>query len=255
MTNPNVKPGPIFRDGRVYDLLFGHLADDIPFYLKQARKSGDPILELGCGTGRVTIPLAENGFDVTGLELCESMLGRARSKAESEGLRITWVHGDFRDFHLDREFRLIMIPWNTISLLTELHDLEMFFRCVREHLAAEGRFIIDFFNPRLDFLIRDPHQRRAIGEYDDPDGRGRVVVEESNAYNAATQVNSVKWYCRVGTPGRETVEELRMRIYFPQELDALLGYNGFRIEEKYGDYDGSPFESYSPQQILLCAKR
>jgi len=255
MTEPRYGTGPIFRDGRVYDLLYGNLSEDIPFYVRQAKKTGGPVLELGCGTGRVTIPLAEEGFEVWGIDLCESMLGRARAKAESKGLRIRWVRGDFREFHLGREFRLVLIPWNTISLLPELHDLEAFFHCVREHLAGEGRFVVDFFNPRLDFLIRDPHERRPLGEYDDPDGAGRAIVEESNAYNAAKQVNSVMWYCRMGTPPRETAEELRMRIFFPQELDALLTYNGFEIEAKYGGYDESPFESYSPKQIVVCRKR
>jgi SAM-dependent methyltransferase len=252
MKNP--EPGLTYRDGRVYDALFGRIADDIPFYQRQIQRYGEPVLELACGTGRITIPLAEEGVRIAGLDLSASMLALARSKAEQKRLRIDWIKADCRDFHLDGGFRIIFIPWNSISLLYDLGDLEACFNCVKEHLAEDGRFIVDFFNPRLDFLIRDPWGRRPVGEYDDPDGRGKIAVEESNRYDPATQINTIRWIFTIKRQGREFIEELRMRIYFPQELDALLHYNGFVIEHKYGDYNEGPFEATSPKQLLVCMK-
>lgn len=246
------EPGHMYRDGRVYDALFGGIAEDIPFYRRQIQRYGEPVLELACGTGRITIPLAEEGLRICGLDISASMLALARSKAEQRDLRIEWFKGDCRDFHLGRRFRVILIPWNSIALIHELSELEACFRCVKQHLTENGRFIIDFFNPRLDFLIRDPSERRPVGEYDDPDGRGKVVVEESNEYDRATQINVIRWIFTIKSQGRELIEELQMRIFFPRELDTLLHYNGFVIEHKYGDYDEGPFEAASPKQLLVC---
>lgn len=127
-----------------------------------------------------------------------------------------------------------------------------FFACVKEHLTNEGRFVIDVFNPRLDILIRDPTKRYPVAEYPDPDGRGMVTITENNVYDAASQVNRIKWYYDINEGNGEFVVENNMRMLFPQELDALLHYNGFVIEAKYGNYGEMPFESTSPKQLIVC---
>jgi len=122
---------------------------------------------------------------------------------------------------------------------------------VREHLEDDGRFIIDVFNPRQDILWRDSLRRYIIDEYPDPDGKGKVIVHESNYYDTAKQINYLVWYFYIND--REAFSaEFNQRIYYPQELDALLKYNGFHIESKYGYYDGQPFDAKSRKQILVC---
>lgn len=243
--------GGLYADGRHYDLQNAGIDDDIPFYLKQARELGGAVLEIACGTGRITIPLARAGVRITGLDLEEGMLRQARAKAADEGLDIDWIQGDCRKFQLGRKFRLIFFPFNSIAHLHSLRSIEACFARVREHLADDGRFIVDIFNPRLDMLIRDASERYPVAEYPDPDGAGTVVVTENNTYDAATQVNHIKWYYRIGNKTDERVAELNMRIFFPQELDALLRAAGFKIEAKYGDFNASPFTSQSPKQIVL----
>lgn len=242
----------LYRDGRHYDLQTKEFADDIPFYLRQVEKYGQPVLELACGTGRITIPLAEKGIQISGLDVSEPMLSLARKKAEEKGVPVEWIQGDCRNFKLSKKFRLIFIPVNSIAHLHDLESLEACFSCVKEHLADQGRFIIDVFNPRLDILMRDPTKRYPVAEYPDPDGNGTVVVTENNVYDTASQVNRIKWYYRIGQEKEELVVENNMRILFPQELDALLRYNGFTIEAKYGDYDETPFTSASPKQLVVC---
>ncbi len=240
----------VYRNGKYYDLENARMVEDIPFYLQQARKHGGPVLELACGTGRITIPLAEAGIDVTGLDISEPMLSHARVKAKRKKLKIRWVRADCRDFRLPRTFNLIIFPFNSIAHLKDLESIESCLSSVRRHLAEEGRFIIDHFNPRLDILTRDSSRRYPVAEYLDPDGGEDVVVTESNVYNRATQVNEIKWYYKIGTRPEEVVD-LNMRIYYPQELDAFLHYNGFRVEDKFGDYEGHPFDSSSPKQIVV----
>jgi SAM-dependent methyltransferase len=243
----------IYWDGRHYDLKYRELGEDIPFYLKQAEKYGSPVLELACGTGRITIPLAEKGFNVTGLDISEPMLELAKKKASEKGVNVEWVKADCQDFQLNKMFNLIIIPFNSFAHFHELEGINGCFSCVKDHLLEDGRFIMDYFNPRLDYLLRDPDTPRSIVKYEDPDGRGEVEILETNVYDAASQLNRIKWVYKIGN-SEEIVKDLNMRIFYPKELDALLMLNGFEIEAKYGNFDKSPFKSESPKQLIVCRK-
>lgn len=146
----------LFDDGRHYDMHTKHVVEDIPFYLRQAKKYGEPVLELACGTGRITIPMAEQGIQITGLDVSEPMLSQARRKAAMKGVNVEWVKADCRDFKLNKKFRLIFFPFNSIVHLHDLESIEACFSCVRKHLTREGRFMIDVFVPGMDYLMRDP---------------------------------------------------------------------------------------------------
>jgi len=245
----------LYCDGRYYDLEHEDFSEDIPFYLAQIERFGEPVLELACGTGRITIPIAQKGIQISGLDISEAMLGRARQKAADQGVDVEWIKADCRTFKLAERFKLIIYPFNSIGHLHDLESIEACFTRVRNHLAEGGRFIIDIFNPRLDILRRDASRRYPVVEYTDPDGKGRVVVTENNVYDRASQINKVKWYYRIGDQGGEMVKSLNMRIFYPQELDSLLHYNGFQIKAKLGDYDGQPFETRSSKQIVVSGLR
>jgi SAM-dependent methyltransferase len=244
----------IYSDGRYFDLESGSIDNDLPFYLTQAAMSGDPVLELGCGTGRVTIPMAENGFEMTGLDISAPMLEQARRKASERGLKIRWVEADCRDFNLNEKFGTIIFPFNGIAHIHDRESHEALYACVRKHLKPQGHFVIDLFNPSLEILVRAENRRYPCFEYDDPDGRGKVIVTENNHYDRATQINHVKWYYKIGDEPEE-VRELNMRILYPQEFDCLLHYNGFEIVAKYGDHERKPFESGSGHQLIVCRLR
>lgn len=245
----------LYGDGRHYDLENADAIEDIPFYQRQTMRFGGPVLELACGTGRITIPIAELGYPITGLDISEAMLTHARAKSAAKGVHVEWVHADCRDFSLGRRFAFIFLPFNSIAHLHDRASLEACLARVREHLAPNGRFVVDIFNPRLELLIRDPDKRYPIFEYPDPDGRGMIEVTENNVYDRASQVNRIKWYFRLVDGGDEFVQQLNMRIFYPQELDMLLLYNGFALEAKYGDYDETPFESTSRHQVVICRAR
>ena len=253
----NLKPNDsfdIYSDGRFYDLENARHRSDLPFYLEQAKLHGGPILELACGTGRIAIPIAEEGFEITGLDISRPMLNQARCKADRAGIKVEWLEGDCRNFSLGRKFKLVFFPFNAIAHIHDLESHEALFDRISEHLEADGRFVFDWLNPKFEFLMRDPSRRYPCFGYDDPDGGGKVIVKESNVYDSATQINHIKWYYRIGL-GDEVVRELNMRLFYPKELDALLHYNGFEIEAKYGDFDMAPFVSSSRHQVLVCRRR
>ena len=252
-TLPPTDCAPLYRDGRHYDGLNDRFQEDVPFYRELALAAGGPVLELACGTGRLTIPLAGAGVDITGLDLSAGMLAQARAKARQARTKVSWVRADVRRFRLGRRFRLIFIPFNSLLHLHDRASLEAFFARVRRHLAPDGRFLVDVFNPSLQVLTRPEGQVCPVGGYPDPDGRGSVEITETNVYDRATQVNRIRWRYTFSDGRPDVVDELNMRIFFPQELDSLLVYNGFRILEKWGGFDRRPFVAASPKQLVLCA--
>jgi 2-polyprenyl-3-methyl-5-hydroxy-6-metoxy-1,4-benzoquinol methylase len=243
----------IYLDGRHYDLQNCHL-EDLIFYQNQIEKYGEPVLELACGTGRLTIPIAEQGINITGLDISEKMLSQAKMKANKKGLKLNWVKSDCRNFNLRKKFKYIFIPFNSIAHLHNLESIEACFSSVKKHLSPDGRFVVDMFNPILSILTRDPSKRYPVTEYPDPDWKGTVVITENNVYDSVNQINRIKWYYKINNK-EEYIEELNMRIFYPQELDALLHYNGFIIESKFGNYNMEPFLTTSKKQLLVCYKK
>lgn len=214
--------------------------------------NGSRVLDLFCGPGRHSIELCKRGCGTAGIEYNADYLRLARERAKEINVSPHFIQGDIRNFELDKKFSLITLPINTICHLLELSDLEACLSCVRKHLKPDGRFIFDVFNPRVELLVRDPEKKYPHSEYEDPEDEGKISVLESNRYHAASQINHIKLYYRIPGKCDEVREDLRMRIYFPQELDALLQYNDFKIETKYGDYDENPFASASPKQLTVC---
>jgi SAM-dependent methyltransferase len=213
-----------------------------------------PVLEIGCGTGRVTIPLAAAGVVITGLDVSASMLEEAKRKAERPGLCINWIEADGRNFDLGRRFALIIMPFNTLQFFRDTAALGQLFRCVKNHLGDEGRFVFDVFNPQVSFLAADPSARHERARYADPYGGGEVVLEETREYIAERQIVRSTRYYHVGEKRDFSVSSLELRCFFPCELDLILEHFGFRLEAKYGDFDNSPLSSRSPKQICICNK-
>jgi SAM-dependent methyltransferase len=142
---------PLYRDGRHYDALNSDLVADIPFYVEEAKRAGGPVLELACGTGRLTIPIVQIGVGIFGLDLSASMLAHARTKANAASVKIQFVEADCRDFDLGRQFALIFMAFNSMQHLHDYASQAALFANVRKHLAEGGRVIFDVFNPRMGF--------------------------------------------------------------------------------------------------------
>jgi SAM-dependent methyltransferase len=239
------------RDGRHYDAL--KTQDDIAFYLTYAQQAAGPVLEIGCGTGRVTIPLAAHGVDITGLDVSSSMLAEAKRKAQQQSLEIRWVQADGRNFELGQHYALILMPFNILQFFHEAESLRQVFGCVKRHLLPGGRLIFDVFNPQVAFLAEDPQRRYERARYDDPEGSGEVVIEETHEYIAARQIVRSTRYYHVGSERNKWTGTLELRCFFPCELDLLLEHHGFHREEKLGNFDGSPFSDAAPKQIVICS--
>jgi SAM-dependent methyltransferase len=241
----------LYDDARHYDALFPG-PNDLPFYQRRIAAYGGPVLELACGTGRLTVPLAAAGADITGIDQSPSMLEAARNRAVREQVEVSFQEGDMRDYDLGRKFKLIFISTNSFSHLLEDEEIESCLRCTRHHLAPEGRFVIDIFTPSARMLADDRNEPYKLGEYDDPDGKGGIVVtEKTRHYDLATQVNHSIW-SYTNSETRENWElPFSLRMFYPKEINALLRYNGFVVENKFGSYDESPYGNGSPKQLIV----
>jgi len=239
----------IYFDGEHYDSWIERDVD-IPFYKGQVERYDDPVLELGCGTGRITIPIAREGYEIIGLDISKQLLDTAREKSKKENIDIDWINGDMRNFSLNKKFKLIFIPFNTIHHILNLDDMEKVLKNVRKHLKPDGRFIVEFFNPDLEILTRDPTEEHEVTEYEGPEGE--VKVTESTNYERAKQLMHLSWFYE--SNDEKVEKEWTIRVWFPKEVDAILKYNCFEIEHKYGDFEESPMTNNSAQHILVCKK-
>ena len=229
--------------------------EPVRYWSTLAQTYGDPILEIMCGTGLISIPLAQQGYRVTGLDLAETMLAEAKRKAVVAGVEVEWITGDVRNFELEQKYRLIFLPSNSICHLLTRDDLEACLAAVARHLLPDGRFAVSVFVPSLTMLVKSPEEEQPFVEYIDPDSGEEVVITQRSWYDAATQIRHNQLFKRIGKGPVEPDGELTMRMFFPQELDALFWYNGFAIEHKYGGTDRHPFAAQSPMQEYILKLR
>jgi SAM-dependent methyltransferase len=235
----------------------------IAFYMALAQETGGPVLELACGTGRVSIPLAQLGFAVTGVDIVGGMLERARSK--SAGLLTRWVEGDARTFDLGEQFRLIFLTGNAFQAFLTNADQAALLDRVRAHLHYEGLFAFETRNPLFPnsqipeglFVPLATNEEEEKGpSFVDINGR-EVRVSRTRVYDHVAQILHLTAYkrWREGAEERTKTTRIALRYTFPQELAALLHYNGFAILRQYGDWNGEPLTSASPSIIVVCRKR
>ena len=233
---------------------------DVAFYRDAAREYGDPVLELGCGTGRVTMALAEAGCRVIGVDISERMLERAIRKRGALRVeareRVHFVQGDMAQFQLGEKFRLIIIPFRAFQHLLETKQQMACLEGVKKHLAPKGRLIVDFFQTDASRMHDPSYQReRFIAEYEMP-GLGHVKLSERvAAFHRGEQRNDAEMIFDVTHPdGRQEhrVWAFTMRYFFRYEVEHLLARCGFRSPAVYGNFDRSPLRDDSPEMIFVA---
>ena len=242
----------LYDDSIFYDLVHGAFAapETLSFYEDKIALYGEPVLELACGSGAYLIPLAEKGVEAAGIDISAEMLKRAEEKAAARKVKLDLHQGDIRSFELNKKFPLILLIGNSLQHLLTREDVQKCFAAVKRHLMPEGRFIVEVFNPSLKILSRSPNEIVLDSEYEPPGGK--FVLNGQVDYEAATQINHIKWTFKNVSGGKQKHFRFSMRQFFPQEFDVLFFYNNFQIEQKFGDRDGSLFTSDSPRQIVIA---
>lgn len=245
--------GNLYDRPDLYDLVSPPDPEMQAFYLGFARERGRRVLELACGSGRLTVPLALAGFDVVGGDLSPAMLEQARRAATVRGAAVELLQLDMRDFDLGgRRFDSIVVATNSVLHLSTLDDFSGFFGSVARHLAPGGRLVFDAFVPSMALLSLAPEQRQLLGRFAHPE-LGEVTVEETIAYDPIAQLSQIEWYWSTGTEPDFWRTPLQMRQIFPQEMPLLIAAGGLRLVERWGDFDRSPLLAGSRRQVCVCA--
>ncbi len=250
--------------GRDYDLISGHgVPGDVEYFSKLAKRAKN-VLELACGTGRVTLPMLKTGARVTGLDLVPAMLGVAREKAARLDpklqKRLVLEAGDMRGFELDEKFPLIVIPFRAFQHLLEVKDQRACLECCREHLTRQGRLVIDIFDPNLRIIanhmqpgLPGPVIKTVVEE----DNGQRVIVWTSRSLSPERQVMQEEWvlerFDAIGNSISRRLHKLTLRWFYRYEMEHLFELCGLKIIKLEGGFKGQPF-AHGAEQLWTVAR-
>ncbi len=249
---------------RFYDQLYADAAPvDLEFYLELARDCGGTVLELGCGTGRVVLPLARAGFSVTGVDNSPAMLEQLRAKLADEPAevqqRITLVEGSMEGTDLREKFALVTMPFRAFQHLLTVEQQQAALGTVARHMGRDGLFVYNTFSPSLPYIV-DAMRRGQIWmtdhQWSDPGSGRRYRRMHSLRYDPGTQVADIDWRFEEFDGGGRLldtwIEPMQMRWTYRFEAEHLLRLSGFEIIAAYGDYTKTPLTDAAKELIYVC---
>jgi SAM-dependent methyltransferase len=247
--------------GLLYDSIPVYQArEDVAFFVDEARAERN-VLEIGCGTGRILLPIARSGVTITGLDVSAAMLSRCGDKVEAEPAevrrRVSLTAGDVRDFSFADRFTLALAPFRVLQHLLTHADQLRCLEAVRRSLEPGGRFIFDVFNPRFDLLLQDRSaETEETPELMLPDGRFLRRSFRILQVRWLEQVADVEliYYVRRGDAVERIVQAFPMRWYLKSELEHLIARAGFTLEAMHGGFDRRPLADDAPEFIVVARK-
>ncbi|MFT7520649.1 MAG: SAM-dependent methyltransferase [Kiritimatiellia bacterium] len=248
----------LYRDPRLYDLEYADKSEDVVYYAKLASQAKGPVLELACGNGRITFPIARTGAHVTGIDSEQAMLDSMASKLQLETpsvqRRVQFRRGDMRELTESPVYDLVILPFNAIHHCRDHRDFLAIFDGARRALRPGGHFAMDCYLPDPLLYERDPSRRYEERHFIDPRSGGPLTSWEMGSYDPLTQVHQVVYIYR-DHAGVETQATLNLRMFYPQELYALIDWAGFDVVHQWSEFDGSPVEPRSLKLVALLRPR
>lgn len=245
------------RFAAFYDDDYRSYDADLDLILALADECGDPVLELGCGTGRVLVPLAANGHRVTGVDISPALLGVARAKLDAAGSRVRLVQADLRTLDLpDRAFSFAFCTSNTLMHVAEPAGQLQVLAAAHRHLRRQGRLLIDLFNPDIARLIQVDGVTELADRWQAADGV-EVLKWSVRRLDLAEQLQETLFiYEEIAANGasRRTVCPFTLRFLWRHEAELMVRAAGFAVEAIWGDFGGEPYGGDSERLILLACK-
>lgn len=246
---------------KYYDVIHGQLVEDVSMWEAFTEEIDAPILEIGCGTGRLLLPLAQAGHTVTGIDLSEGALRSARAKLEAANLagHVSLHQADMRNFELPhKDFAAALLPLNTFMHCHSQPEQVTTLKAIYGHLQPDGMLIVDLFYP-------DPLM---LAEID-----GRLYFEAETVDDQTG--HTIQWYWRhdidladqmrhltyildeidAGGHVRRITLSFSLRFVYRFEMELLLATAGFVVDTIFGSYDFEPFDSHSPRMIFVARKQ
>jgi len=238
---------------------------DVEWYRRKARETGGPVLELGTGTGRISLVVASGGVVVHALDADRGMLDALRRKLNAAPIEIqkhvVVVEGDMRTFQLQERFALVIAPFRVLLHNLTEEDYLACFRRVHEHLRPGGQLAFNVFHPSLEYMAQNAGPLAGVWRWRDtiaaPDG-GRIVRSEANRYDTVRRrVHSqhrYEEYAPDGTLRRTFLQALELSYLYPADITRLLQAAGFQSIRIAGGFDGRPFACDTDELVVEATR-
>lgn len=245
----------------IYDTVYSYVREDIPFYVEQAKAAAGPVLELGCGTGRVTIPIAEAGVPVVGLDFSHAMLEVARDKAKALGGldNLTLEHGDMTDFSMDQKFGLVIIPFRGFQSLLTVEDETRTLANVKNHLAPDGKLVFNIFVPDINMMTQEFDVPYHFRDVTDPQTGNQLVLWNQTEYDSYSQIMTIRTTVEQldgnAVVERKMYRDFQLRNVFRWEMHHLLLSRGFKVEDLFGNFSGAIFDEASTEMVWVASPK
>ncbi|WP_315907119.1 class I SAM-dependent methyltransferase [Priestia koreensis] len=240
-----------YADPKQYDYLHRVVLQDVEMIKDYADRCKGPILELACGTGRATIPLAKQGHTVIGVDLHAGMLERAKEKATRERVNASFYQQDCTMLNLPVQASMVFMIGNSFQHFLTNKDQDHLLAGVKNHLKPGGLFIFDTRNPVFqDLAVPDRYEVRDTNVYSQ-----EILEKHEEMYDHATQIltcETIRFVYEQDEVVKEEKDRIKLRYTYPLELERLLSQHNFQMVECYGDWMKREFTAQSPQMIVVC---
>lgn len=248
-----------YHNPLMYDFDFKKYSPDKKFYHNMGLSIGGPILEFGCGSGRLMIDWIRNDIKVKGVDLNTEMLKTAEKKLSRVGKKYSHLwsleSGNMKTWTDGSRYSLIISAFNTMMHLYDYEDMDLFLENVKKHLTTDGTFIFDILNPDFRWFLRDPEKRWSRTRFKHPLHGCWYYYSTNHFYDAELQISYVYIYHEPVNDGDGPDYTFRLahRFYYPQEMLYILRRHGFKLDSVLGGFDGSALEMYSTSQVYICS--
>jgi len=246
-----------YDDPILYDKENASNTEEIPFLLEWASKKQGTIIDLACGTGRVTIPLASKGYKLIGVDVHSGMLNEARKKIAQLDVDIDWIEQDCTKLNLNMKSHFIYSVGNSFQHFLTNKDQDALLTSVHKHLVDDGIFIFGTRFPSEDELLQ-PSTEEYWRSYTDHETQDKVDVYTNRHYDPLNQIQHYttirKYKNNNGEPIHEKRTNISLRYVFPKEMERTLFVNGFEMINVYKDWKGNPVTEDCYQMIYVCKK-
>lgn len=242
-----------------YDIEHAHFAEDLDMYRNFAELCGGKILELACGSGRLLLPLAREGYTLTGVDTSAAMLELARTELEQAGVarRCQLVQQDMCTLQLPETFRLAMIALGSFGHIITRQRQQQALAAIRRHLGLGATFVLDISNEDARYMEQLSGQMLHQGSWQQEDGSYVTHFLSPASAHSQHLLDLTHFYevHRQGEAVRRTISQTSLYLFERNEAELLLEQAGFRVKDVYGNYDFSPYEHTSPRMIFIAEAR
>lgn len=236
---------------------------DLPFYLDLARRTGGPVLELACGTGRILLPIARQGIAVHGVDRSTAMLDvlRENLRREPKDARelVSLFEGDIRNFRSNREYPLVIIPFRPLQHMFTVEDQLAALNTAAFHLEPGGLLAFDVFYPKFEYMNSGIGQEQLDTEWQPKSDPTKIVRRyyRKESIDKINQIFTLTFIFRTYQGGKlvqEETEPLTMSYYTYPHLRALFRLAGLMVVEEYGSFSRMPLDNSAEQMIFVLER-